>query len=91
MINFLETTNLLAVTPFESGEMFDYVMLCLGLTALGLMSRYKFFMVISVGPLMYLMYHVIETEHDGNAVLLASLAGWILFNLYIGFFGGHDE
>ena len=83
--------NLLAEVPFTGDILLSYVFLAVGLTLIGLFSKYKIFLIVSVGPIFYLMYHITDTEHEGYQILMVCIAAWMAFNVYIAFFGDRNE
>lgn len=80
--------NLLATVPFEGDVLFSYVFLSLGLTLIGLFSKYKIFLLVATGPVLHLLYHMSDETHDGYQIMILGLASWIMFNTYYAFFGG---
>ena len=92
-MNLLNYTRLLAIPaePFTGDVLLSYTFLAVGLTLIGLFSRYKIFCLIALGPIIYLMYHISDTVHEGYLLLMACLAGWILFNVYAALAGDNNE
>lgn len=74
-------------------EMVPMIYLALGLSLIGLFSKYKFFLLLAVGPIIVMMfeYQTIHEGHTGLDVLIVCLAGWILFNVFVAFTGNKDE
>ena len=83
--------NLLVATPFESDLILPVVMIAIGLTLIGLFSKYKIYLLMASGPLIFMMFHIGDDTHIGWPVLVASFAAWILFNVYAAFFGGNSN
>lgn len=74
-------------------EVMPLIYLAIGFTFIGLFSPYKIFLLISLGPIIFLMYDyaTIVDPHEGMNIVITSLAGWIIFNIYFALFGGSHE
>ena len=74
-------------------EVLPMVYLAIGLTLIGLFSKYKIFLVIAIGPIIVLMYEYAEIvdPHEGIDVIIVTLAGWLLFNVYLAFMGASND
>jgi len=84
-MNILLDTNLLIVTHFEADELLAYIIFAIGLTLIGLFSKYKIFLLITLGPITYLLYHISDSSHEGYQILMVCLASWLIFNVYAAF------
>lgn len=69
------------------------IYLALGMTGIGIFTKYKLFLIIAIGPILFILYEYAEIvdPHAGMPVILACLSGWILFNIYLALFGGSNE
>ena len=74
-------------------EVIPLIYLALGLTLIGLFSRYKIFLLLAIGAIITLMYEYndIVDPHAGVDVIIVCLAGWVLFNVYAALVGSIDE
>lgn len=74
-------------------EIMPILYMALGFTFVGFFTKYKIFLLISLAPIIFLMYEYssVVDDHEGMSILLTGFAGWILFNLYFAFFGGFDN
>ncbi len=71
-------------------EILPMIYIALGLTLIGLFTDYKLFLLLAIGPITFLMfdYATVTDPHEGVTAIIVSLAGWILFNVYIALLGG---
>ena len=69
------------------------IYLALGLTVLGIFSKYKMFSLLALGPIFFLLfeYAVITDPHEGVDIMLVGLAAWSIVNIYIALFGGSND
>lgn len=67
------------------------LMLSIGLTFIGLFSKYKIFLLLSVGSLLALAYEFGAATFDGHMIIATCLSGWILFNSYLAFLGDAND
>jgi len=81
----------MVVVPFEADNLQAYILFAMGLTIIGLFSKYKIFLLFAVAPIFYLMFHSTDDTHEGYLLMMTSLAGWILFNIFVAFFGDKNE
>ena len=67
--------------------------IALGMTFIGLFTQYKLFLLVAIGPIMFIMYDYAEIvdPHEGMPIILTSLASWILFNIYLAFRSDNNE
>jgi len=61
------------------------IVLSIGLTCVGLFSKYKIFLLLSIGSLLALSYEFGGAEFDGHMIIATSFIGWMLFNSYLAF------
>lgn len=68
-------------------EILPILYIALGMSFIGLFSNYKIFLLVSIGPIMFMMfdYASIVDPHEGMPIILTSLAAWILLNVYLAF------
>ena len=68
-------------------EVLPMIYLALGLTFVGLFTQYRLFLLIAIGPIIFLMfdYANVVDPHEGVNVIIVCLAGWLLFNVYLAF------
>ena len=67
--------------------------LAIGFSFIGLFTKYKIFLLVSIGPIIFMMYDYAEIvdPHEGMPIILTSLAAWLLFNVYFAFRGEDNE
>ena len=73
----------------------DFMMLLLvlsiGLTFVGLFSKYKIYLLLSIGSLLALAYEFGAATFDGHMIIATSFIGWMLFNTYSAFMGESND
>ena len=71
------------------------IYLALGLSFIGMFTKYKIFLILSVGFILFLAYEFASVEAElsngATGIILTSFAGWILFNVYLAFRGDDYE
>lgn len=73
-------------------DLMEIIILAMGLSFLGMFSKYKIFLLVAVGPIFHLAYEYMEsTDNPANQIIATCLAGWMVFNIYLAFNGGNDE
>jgi len=68
--------------------------LAMGLSIVGMFSKYKIFLILSIGPILCLAFEYATVDsslHPASPLIVTSMAGWIIFNVYLAFYGGSNE
>lgn len=89
----LSMIDVLPIRLLVAVDILPILYIGLGMTFIGLFTKYKIFLLVSIGPIIFIMYDYAEIvdPHEGMPIILTSLAAWILFNVYLAFRSDNDD